>query len=33
MWASQVAAVVKNPPANACRLKRHGFDSQVGKIP
>ena len=32
MWASQVALVVKNPPANAGRQKTRGFDSWVGKI-
>ena len=31
--ASQVALVVKNPPANAGRLKRRGFDLWVKKIP
>ena len=33
-WASQVAPVVKNLPANAKEpaCKRFGFDSQVGKI-
>ena len=31
-WASQVALVVKNPPANAGNEKRHGFDPWVGKI-
>ena len=30
---SQVAIVVKNPPANAGDVKRHGFDLWVGKIP
>ena len=29
----QVAPVVKNPPANAGRPKRPGFDPWVGKIP
>ena len=36
MWslgASQVALVVKKPPANAGRLKRQGFDPWVEKIP
>ena len=28
----QVALVVKNPPANAGRHKRQGFDPWVGKI-
>ena len=28
-WASQVALVVKNPPANVC-LKRHRFDPWAG---
>ena len=32
-WASQVALVVKNPPANAGRHKRHRFDPLVRKIP
>ena len=31
--ASQVALVVKNPPAKAGRLKRRWFDHWVGKIP
>ena len=31
--ASQVAPAVKNPPANAEDIKRHGFNSWVGKIP
>ena len=31
-WASQVALVVKNRPANAVH-KRLGFDPCVGKIP
>ena len=30
---SQVALVVKNPPASAYRWKRHRFDPCVGKIP
>ena len=25
--------MVKNPPANAGKCKRHGFDPWVGKIP
>ena len=29
----QVVLVVKNPPANAGRHKRHGFHPWVGKIP
>ena len=32
IWASQVARVVKNPPANAGDIKRGGFDPWVGKI-
>ena len=32
-WASQVALVVKNPPASARRHKRHRFHLWVGKIP
>ena len=32
-WASQVALVVKNLPANAGRLKGHRFNPWVGKIP
>ena len=32
-WASQVALVVKNPPANEHRHKRHRFDPWVRKIP
>ena len=32
VWASQVAPVVKNPPANAGDT-RHSFDPWVGKIP
>ena len=32
-WPPQVAPVVKNPPANAGRPKRHRFDPWVGKIP
>ena len=32
-WASQVALVVKNPPANESRHKRCGFDLWVSKIP
>ena len=31
--ASQVALVVKSPPANAGRHKRHRFDPCVWKIP
>ena len=31
--ASQVALVVKNPPANAGKCKRCGFDPWDGKIP
>ena len=31
--ASQVAPVVKNPPANEDRHKRYRFNSWVGKIP
>ena len=35
LWASQVALVVKNPPANAgvVRVGRPGFYPRVGKIP
>ena len=33
IWTSQVALVVKNPPANAGRLKRHEFYPWVGNIP
>ena len=32
MGASQVALVVKNPPANAGDIMRHWFDPWVGKI-
>ena len=32
-WASQVALLVKNPPATAGRRKRLGFDPWAGKIP
>ena len=32
-WASQVALVVKNMPANARDVKRHRFDPWMGKIP
>ena len=32
-WASQVALVVKNPPVNAGRCKRCGFNPWVGEIP
>ena len=28
-----MALVVKNPPANAGDVRRHGFDPWVGKIP
>ena len=31
--ASQVAQVVKNPPAKAGDITRHGFDPWVGKVP
>ena len=31
--ASQMAIAVKNPPANAGRCKRQGFDRWVGKTP
>ena len=31
--ASQVALVVKNPPANAGDAREYGFDPWVGKIP
>ena len=31
--ASQVAQVVKNPPANAGDIREVGFDPWVGKIP
>ena len=31
--ASQLALLVKGPPANARRCTRHGFDPWVGKIP
>ena len=33
VWASQVVLVVKNLPASAGDVKRHGFDHWVGKIP
>ena len=33
IWASQVALVVKNLPANAGRHKSCGFDPWAGKIP
>ena len=33
MWISQVALVVKNPPANAGDSKRHRFDPWVGEDP
>ena len=32
-WASQVGLVVKNPPAQGRRHKRHRFDPWVGQIP
>ena len=32
-WASQVAPVVKNSPANASRCKRCEFEPLFGKIP
>ena len=32
IWASQVALVVKNPPANASRCKRRRFNPWVEKI-
>ena len=32
-WAFQVALVVKNLPINAGRLKRHGFNTWVGRLP
>jgi hypothetical protein len=32
-WASLVAQPVKNPPANAGDIKRHGFNPWDGKIP
>ena len=32
-WQQQMALVVKNPPVNAGRSKRCGFDPWVGKIP
>ena len=32
-WASQMALVVKNPSANAGRLRRRGFDPWVGRYP
>jgi len=32
-WASRVALVVKNPPADAGRWKRCMFNPWVGKIP
>ena len=31
-YASQVALMVKNPPANAGDIKRLGFDPWIGKI-
>ena len=33
MWASQMALEVKNLPASAEDVKRHGFDPWVVKIP
>ena len=33
LWASQVALVVKNPPANTRNVMRRGFNPWVGKIP
>ena len=33
MGASQVVLVVKNPPANAGDIKRHGSDLRVRRIP
>ena len=33
IWDSQVALVVKNPPANAGTRKRCRFDPWVGKTP
>ena len=33
LWASQVALVVKNPPANTGNVTRCGFNPWVGKIP
>ena len=33
IWASQVALVVKNPPANAGDIREYGFDPWVGNIP
>ena len=33
MWASQVALVVKNPPADVGDVKRCRFNPWVGKIP
>ena len=32
-WASQVVLVVKNLPANAGDVKRHGLEPWVRKIP
>ena len=32
-WASQVALLVKNLPANAGDIKRHGFNPWVGRTP
>ena len=33
LWASQVALVVKNPPANAGEGERCRFDPWFGKMP
>ena len=33
LWASQMALVVKNPPANAGEGKRCRFDPWFGKMP
>ena len=32
-WASQMALVVKNLPANSGAIKRYEFDPWIGKIP
>ena len=32
-WASLVAQLIKNPPANSGDIKRHGFNPWDGKIP
>ena len=32
-WASLLAQMVKNPPANARDISRHGFNPWVWKIP